>query len=210
MINCNNILVLAPHTDDGELGLGGTIHKFISMGKNVYYAAFSTAEKSVPAGFPRDILKYEVKKATVKLGINSDNLFIYNFQVRKLNYARQEVLEEMIALRNKLSVDLVFLPSQHDIHQDHAVIAEEGIRAFKRTTVLGYELIWNNLSFNTQCFIRLTKENIEAKVSALQEYKSQANRDYLSSDFIYALAKTRGVQVGCEYAETFEVVRLFL
>lgn len=47
MIDCDNILVLAPHTDDGELGLGGTIHRFISMGKNVYYAAFSTAEQFV-------------------------------------------------------------------------------------------------------------------------------------------------------------------
>jgi len=210
MIDFNTVLVLAPHTDDGELGLGGTIHKLISMGKEVYYAAFSTAEQSVPEGFPRNILKHEVKKATARLGIKPDNLFIYNFEVRKLNYVRQEILEEMIKLRNKVCFDLVFLPSNHDIHQDHAVIAQEGIRAFKNTTILGYELIWNNLSFNTQCFVRLSKEDIDAKVSALQEYKSQGQRNYLSSDFIFSLAKTRGVQVGCEYAESFEVVRLFL
>ncbi|MEG2229105.1 MAG: PIG-L family deacetylase, partial [Odoribacter sp.] len=35
-------------------------------------------------------------------------------------------------------------------------------------------------------------------------------RDYLSEEFIYSLARTRGVQIGCEYAEAFEVVRLFL
>jgi len=210
MIDCNTVLVLAPHTDDGELGLGGTIHKLISMGKEVYYAAFSTAEQSVPEGFPKDILKHEVKKATARLGIKPENLFIYNYEVRKLNYVRQEILEEMIKVRNRVCFDLVFLPSNHDIHQDHAVIAQEGVRAFKNTTILGYELIWNNLSFNTQCFVRLSKENIDAKVSALQEYKSQGKRNYLSSDFIFSLAKTRGVQVGCEYAESFEVVRLFL
>ena len=44
----NNILVLAPHTDDGELGCGGTISKFVKEGKNIYYVAFSTAEESVP------------------------------------------------------------------------------------------------------------------------------------------------------------------
>ena len=49
----NNILVLAPHTDDGELGLGGTINKLIQLGKKVTYVAFSTAQQSVPKGFPK-------------------------------------------------------------------------------------------------------------------------------------------------------------
>ena len=210
MIDCNNVLVLAPHTDDGELGLGGTIHKLISMGKNVYYAAFSTAEKSVPEGFPRNVLKYEVKKATARLGIKPENLFIYDFEVRKLNYYRQEILEELINLRKKYRFDLVFIPSLHDIHQDHSTIAQEGVRAFKNVTILGYELIWNNLSFNTQCFFQLSKEDIDAKISALAEYKSQGLRNYLSPDFICSLAKTRGVQIGSDYAESFEVIRLFL
>ena len=59
---CKNILVLAPHTDDGELGLGGTISRLIEKGKKVTYVAFSTAQQSVPKGFPKDILKTEVKQ----------------------------------------------------------------------------------------------------------------------------------------------------
>ena len=208
--NCNNILVLAPHTDDGELGLGGTISKLITEGKKVTYVAFSTAEESVPEGFPKDILKTEVRNATAKLGIKPENLIIYSYQVRKLNYARQEILEELIRIRRTKKFDFVFIPSLHDIHQGHTTIAQEGLRAFKNTTILGYELIWNNLSFDTQCFVRLSKENIDKKVAALKEYHSQGKRDYLSEEFIYSLAKARGVQVGSEYAEAFEVVRLFL
>ena len=151
-----------------------------------------------------------MKRATSKLGIKPENLFIYNFEVRKLGYVRQQILEELITLRTRLNPDLIFIPCQHDIHQDHFTIAQEGVRAFKNITILGYELIWNNLSFNTQCFIRLDKENVDAKISALKEYKSQGSRNYLSADFIVSLARTRGVQVGCEYAESFEVVRLFL
>ncbi len=202
--------MLAPHTDDGELGLGGTISKLITEGKKVTYVAFSTAEESVPEGFPKDILKTEVRNATAKLGIKPENLIIYSYQVRKLNYARQEILEELIRIRRTKKFDLVFIPSLHDIHQDHTTIAQEGLRAFKNTTILGYELIWNNLSFDTQCFVRLSKENIDKKVAALKEYHSQGKRDYLSEEFIYSLAKARGVQVGSEYAEAFEVVRLFL
>lgn len=211
MINTyNNILVLAPHTDDGELGLGGTIRHLVEQGKKVTYVAFSTAQQSVPDGFPKDILKTEVKRATAKLGILPENLIIYNYEVRKLGYVRQEILEELIQLRKSSDFDLVFIPSLHDIHQDHTTIAQEGLRAFKNTTLLGYELIWNNLTFNTQCFVKLEKHHIEAKVEALKEYESQGERDYLSADFIFSLARARGVQAGCRYAEAFEVIRLFL
>lgn len=208
--NYNNILVLAPHTDDGELGMGGTISHLVELGKNVTYVAFSTAQQSVPDGFPKDILKTEVKRATTQLGIRPENLIIYNYEVRKLGYVRQEILEELIRLRKANSFDLVFMPSLHDIHQDHTTVAQEGLRAFKNTTLLGYELIWNNLTFNTQCFVPLEQRHINAKVGALKEYKSQGSRDYLSEDFIFSLAKARGVQAGCTYAEAFEVVRLFL
>lgn len=211
MINSyNNILVLAPHTDDGELGMGGTISHLVELGKNVTYVAFSTAQQSVPDGFPKDILKTEVKRATTKLGIRPENLIIYNYEVRKLGYVRQEILEELIRLRKANAFDLVFIPSLHDIHQDHTTVAQEGLRAFKNTTLLGYELIWNNLTFNTQCFVPLEQRHVNAKVGALKEYKSQGSRDYLSEDFIFSLAKARGVQAGCTYAEAFEVVRLFL
>lgn len=202
-----NVYVLAPHTDDGELGAGGTIARLIEQGAHVYYFAFSAAETSVPEGFPKDVLKTEVLKATAKLGIKRENVIIYNYEVRKLNYARQEILEDLMKRRKNLTPDLVLMPSLNDIHQDHSTIAQEGLRAFKNTTILGYELIWNNLTFDTTSFVKLDKKYIQAKCDALKEYKSQGSRDYMSEEFIYALAKTRGVQIGSEYAESFEVIR---
>lgn len=202
-----NVIVLAPHTDDGELGCGGAIVKLVESGARVSYVAFSTAEQSVPEGFPRDALKTEVISATKILGISTENLIIKNYEVRKLNYFRQEILEELIALRQKEQFDLVMMPSLKDIHQDHITIAQEGLRAFKNTTILGYELIWNNLSFNTTSFIKLDRSCVEKKSEALLEYKSQGIRDYMSREFIFSLAKARGVQIGAEFAEAFEVIR---
>lgn len=202
-----NVFVLAPHTDDGELGAGGTISKLIEQGANVYYFAFSTAEESVPEGFPKDILKTEVVEATSLLGIPRENVIIYNYQVRKLNYARQEILEDLIKHRREIFPDLVLMPSLNDIHQDHATIAHEGLRAFKNTTILGYELIWNNLTFNTTSFVKLDQSHIQKKANALTAYKSQGFRDYMSEEFIFSLAKARGVQIGAKYAESFEVIR---
>jgi len=208
--NFKKVLVLAPHTDDGELGCGGTISKLIEDGVEVYYAAFSTAADSVPDGFPKDILKIEVKAATNRLGIKKENLFVFNYKVRKLNFSRQDILEDLVKIKREINPDLVFMPSLHDIHQDHTTVAQEGLRAFKNTTILGYELIWNNLSFDTTSFVKLNEKNIQDKFLALSQYKSQGCRNYLSKEFIKALAIARGVQIGCDYAEAFEVVRLIM
>jgi len=202
-----NVLILAPHTDDGELGCGGTISKLIENGANVFYAAFSTAEESLPNGMHKDTLKKEVINATSKIGILRENLIIFNYQVRKLNYKRQEILEDLVKLKKKIKFDLIFLPSLHDIHQDHTTIAEEGLRAFKTNRILGYELIWNNLSFDTTSFSILEEKHIKKKIEALKEYKSQHGRPYMSEEFIKSLATTRGVQIGEKYAEAFEVIR---
>ena len=59
--NYSKILVLAPHTDDGEFGCGGTIARLVDTGASVTYVAFSSAEESVPEGMDKDILKRGVR-----------------------------------------------------------------------------------------------------------------------------------------------------
>ena len=201
------ILILAPHTDDGELGCGATIAKFIEEGAEVYYVAFSTADKSVQEAFPKNQLEIEVRDATAILGIGPDKLIVHKFEVRKLNYVRQEILEELVRLNRQIEPDIVFLPSSLDIHQDHLTIYNEGIRAFKYCTILGYELIWNNLSFATDCFIPVTEKQLQVKINALSAYKTQKGKPYMDPGFIRSLAKVRGTQIGEEYAEAFEVIR---
>ena len=203
----DKILVLAPHTDDGEFGCGGTISKLCSMGKEVYYVAFSAAEQSVLPQFPKDILISEVKEATKILGIKRENLFLFRYNVRTFNFHRQEILEDILKLRDEIKPDLVFLPSRHDIHQDHATITDEAVRAFKYTSILAYELVWNNFNFNATCFIKLSEAEMNNKIRALKSYKSQAHRPYASEKYLRSLANVRGVQVNTGYAEAFEVIR---
>ena len=200
--------MLAPHTDDGELGCGGLISKAVRLGATVYYAAFSTADESVPSSFPSNQLEIEVKNATKIIGVKAENLFVYKHTVRKLNYVRQEILEEMINLRIQVNPDIVILPSRNDIHQDHSTVTSEGIRAFKYCTILGYELIWNNLSFRTDCFVALSEHHIQLKINALAAYKTQEGRPYMSPAFIRSMAVVRGTQVGFSFAEAFEAIRM--
>ena len=204
----NKILILAPHTDDGELGCGGTIAKFIEEGKEVYCAAFSIAEDSVPEGFAKDALIHEFTNAMAVLGVTKDHLYIYRYRVRHFPSFRQEILEDIVKLRNSIEPDLVFVPSPNDIHQDHQVISAEGLRVFKKISILGYELPWNNIIFETRSFVKLEDKHIEKKIKALKCYHTQQHRSYLSENFIRGLAKTRGTQFESENAEAFEVIRM--
>lgn len=205
MMEFKNILVLAPHTDDGELGAGGFLSKLATNGANIKYVAFSSAAESLPEGFPKDTLVKEVKLATSVLGIS--DIAIKNYPVRNFDLHRQEVLDDLIKIRKENNFDLVLIPSTSDVHQDHQVIMQEGIRAFKNTTILGYELIWNSFDFKNHLYVKLDEAHVMAKVNALQKYASQVHRPYMSEEFVRSLAYTRGLQVNHKYAECFEVIR---
>jgi len=199
------ILVISPHTDDGELGCGGSIARFIEEGNDVEYAALSCCEKSVPPEYPPDILSREVKKATKTLGIQTPILF--SFEVREFPKFRQDILDTLIRLRNKIQPDIVFAPSRSDTHQDHKTTVEETMRAFKKCTILGYEQPWNNITFNTHAFVSLREIHIQKKIDALACYETQKDRAYVNPDFIRGLALTRGTQIEKTYAEAFEVIK---
>lgn len=103
---------------------------------------------------PKDILKKEVREASV-LGIPPDNLILFDYPVREFPSYRQQILEDMVRLGSELKPDLVLLPSTADTHQDHQTISQEGFRAFKRISMIGYEMPYNNLSFSTNLFVAL-------------------------------------------------------
>lgn len=209
-VSGKRILILAPHTDDAELGCGATINMLVENGNEVYCAAFSACKQSVPPEYPENILETEVREASEVLGIKAKNLFLFGYQVRTFNYHRQEILDDILKLRDSIKPDIVFIPSRNDIHQDHYTIAQEAVRVFKFSTLICYELPWNNFSFETTLFFKLEESHVNAKVKALQCYKSQAHRDYMQLEFVRSLAKVRGVQVGVPFAEVFEVVRVIL
>jgi len=202
-----NILVLSPHTDDGEFHCGGSIVRFIEEGADVFYVAFSTAEKSVPPDFPSDILKSEVREATKTLGIKQADLILFDYEVRTFPAYRQEILDDIIHLKIDLKPDLVLLPSTYDTHQDHQVIAQEGFRVFKDVSMIGYEVMRNNLTFSANIFIALTADQLQLKLQAVKHYRSQLSKPNCSESFFRNLAQLRGEQIGVKYAEAFEGIR---
>jgi LmbE family N-acetylglucosaminyl deacetylase len=201
------ILILGPHTDDGEWGAGASIARWIRQGHQVWYSAFSAAEESVIAEFSPDVLRTEILSASAELGMSIENVRVFHHKVRYFPRDRQDILEEMIRLRREIEPTLVVLPSSYDTHQDHKVISEEGFRAFKRSSILGYEIPWNNRKIDLTYFQQVEEEDIARKVRAIAAYKSQVFRNPHYEEFIRSLAIQRGFQVGCRYAEAYEVIR---
>ncbi|MFC2162151.1 PIG-L deacetylase family protein [Candidatus Altiarchaeota archaeon] len=201
------ILAVSPHTDDAEIAAGGTIAKLVAEGCDVHYVALSACEKSVPDKYPCDILRKEVKKATRALGIKPGNLQVMDFEVREFPRLRQEILEALVTLEKKIKPDVVISPSSEDIHQDHLTTRNEVVRAFRKCTILGFEMPWDNIMFQTQGFVPLKEKHLRKKLKALSCYGSQMHRAYLSEEYIRGLALTRGMQIKQKYAEAFEVIR---
>ncbi|TLP37784.1 PIG-L deacetylase family protein [Arcobacter arenosus] len=204
------IIVFAPHTDDIELGCGATLSRYIKEGAEVKYIAFSICEEWVPKEFPMDILFSEATNAAKSLGVKEENINIYRFRATELWKVRDKIFDIMFELNKSFSPDMVFCHSKNDLHQDHSTIAIECERVFKSSTILGYEMPWNNTEFKSNCHIKVEKEDIENKIKALDFYKSQKCKNYVDEDFIWSLAKVRGVQIKEKYAEAFEVIRVKL
>ncbi|HEY8846113.1 MAG TPA: PIG-L family deacetylase, partial [Candidatus Limnocylindrales bacterium] len=183
LLGSSRTLVLGAHTDD-EFGCAGLIARLVETGTEVHFACFSACEESVPEGFDPDVLKREVLDAIEVLGIPRERFHLYDFRVRHFPANRQAILEELVVLKRQIEPDLVLLPSSSDIHQDHAVVAAEGIRAFKHATILGYELPMNTISFQHACFVRLEPRHLEIKVRHAAAYVSQQHRPYMSAGFL--------------------------
>lgn len=207
------LLILSPHTDDAELGCGGSIIKAVEEGHDILWVVFSIAEDSLPEPLPGDTLKKEFLGVAEHLGLKEKNYRIYNFRVRHLKENRQDILDDLVEIRRDFGPDVVMMPSLNDHHQDHQVISNEVVRAFKmHSSIIGYELPWNHITFDTNMFIRLDKSHIEKKFELLKCYQSQflIKRNYFSSEYVFGLAKVRGTQCNADYAEAFEVIRWIL
>lgn len=201
----DNILIISPHIDDGELGAGGSMMYFIERGCNVHYVALAA-----PHGVTPETAIEQCKRACKILSPKiSISFYIDIFSTRTFYKERQILLDLLITKKDQLSPKLVFTPASTDFHQDHKVVHEETVRAFKNSaSILGYDFPWDYTNFDANFFIPITKEYLDKKVKALKQYTYEYKRcKALHKDTVEALAHIRGTQYNTNYAEAFEFIR---
>jgi len=201
MKDIKKVLVISPHTDDGEIGCGGTISRFVREGKEIFYLALSHSFLQ-PDGHTRNDLSGECKNALKVLGIK--HYSILGFEARNFLRDRQRILDTFIQIKKEFNPDLVFVPISFDLHQDHQVVTEEARRAFRECSILGYEMFGRKQGENFSFFVRLEESDLKKKIKAFHQYKSQRFRKYYDPKILNGLATLRGLQIRCNYAEAFE------
>ena len=194
------VLALSPHPDDIELAAGGTICKLKEEGHDVYIIYFSTC------GIAKEMIE------SVKTFFNGMfQTFNKEKVIPKRHFPehRQKILDYLIEAREDFKPDLIIGPSPKSIHQDHKIVGEEMIRAFKYFKIISYIHPWNRLSSSSEnnCIVELNSKHVGKKIDMLNCYKSQQEKDYFAIEYIIAKLKHDGFYTTEGFAEVFEVIR---
>lgn len=204
-INVSNALVLSPHTDDMELGAGGTVRKLVESGAHVKSLVFSDCKKSVDTSkYSEDKLRKECEAAAKHLGI--EDLTILEIPVREFPKYRQEILERIYNIRSNFEPELVLTTWIHDLHQDHRTVARETVRAFMKSpsSVWSYQVPGACPGFDPQLFVLLDEAEVEEKIKMLNKYPSQVERRiYFANQKIKGFLEYFGAFARAKYAEGF-------
>lgn len=196
-----NILAISPHTDDAELGCGGSLARMVAEGHSVEVLALGTGNADSGATVQ------EYRDSMNVLGIS--DFYTRDYRCRKYHERRQDILDCFVAFDMQQELDIVFVPSTANVHQDHEVVTAEALRAFRSSSMLGYEMPWgDHKQAHFPFYITLGREELIKKCEAVACYKSQEVRGYTDKGFLYSLATVRGVQSGKGgFAEAFEVLK---
>lgn len=203
-LKLRKVLALSPHTDDVELGAGGTLVRYVDQGDAVRVVALSRGNGDTGATVA------EFERSMDHIGVTNHDLL--GFEARRFADQRQEILQwlwDAYGPEANWRPDVVFCPAPADRHQDHAVVAAEAVRAFPCATILGYEEPRNATHEAVQptWFVKLLPRDLYAKIAALACYESQAGRPAMDEKVIKAAARVRGLQCCAEFAEAFQVLR---
>jgi LmbE family N-acetylglucosaminyl deacetylase len=198
-----HVLFLGAHPDDIELGCGALLHH-IAGETEVLCVTLSDNQKNPEL----QALKDEHMRAMAVLGIPEEKIVLGPFTTRVFPDARQEILEYFLKLRHEFKPDLIFVHSKHDIHQDHNVMTEEALRAYRGITVLGFDVVRSSYGFFPHFLAEVSEEDVEKKIQSLSEYKTYRDRYYFNSELTRSIMVRHGALAECPFAEGFDILRI--
>jgi LmbE family N-acetylglucosaminyl deacetylase len=197
------VLFLGAHPDDIELGCGALLAHIASQAE-VLCVTLSDNQKN-PA--LKDLVA-EHRRSMAELGVGPERIVLGEFETRYFPRDRQQILEYLYDLNRKHQPEIVFVHTQSDIHQDHGVTTVEAMRAFRGTTVLGFDVLRSSYGFFPQFLVEVTAEDAEKKVRALRQYTTYCDKYYFDPDVIRATLIRQGALAEVPFAEGFDAIRV--
>ena len=202
------ILCLGAHSDDIEIGCGGTMLRLLSHYSNleVYWVVFSSGrmrEREARTSAALFLKQARTQKVVVK-----------NFRDGFFPYEGAQIKEFFEEIKKEVSPDLIFTHYRTDRHQDHRTISDLTWNSWRQHLILEYEIPkYDGDLGSPNCFVPLTQEICSQKIRYICEvFQTQSNKSWLTEDTFQALLRLRGVECAAreKFAEAFYCRKLIL
>lgn len=194
-----NILCLGCHSDDIEIGCGGTLLKLLKEheGVNVHWVVLSAAgERSGEARASAEKFLATALESHVVIG---------DFRDRYFPSQGEEVKDFIHDVAKNCSPDIVFTHRLEDRHQDHRLVAEVSWHAFRNHLILEYEIAkYEGDLGQPNVYVPLAEGICREKVDTLHEaFASQRDKPWFTRDTFWSLLRLRGLECNSptRYAE---------
>ena len=202
------LLCLGAHSDDIEIGCGGTILQLLSCRANVHvtWVVFSSPGK-----------RESEARASAALFLQQaqeQKVVVVNFRDGFFPYQGADIKVFFEELKKDLNPDLIFTHYRDDRHQDHRTISDLTWNTWRRHLILEYEIPKYDGDLGApNFFVPLSSEICARKIKHICEvFQSESNKAWMTEDTFQALLRLRGVECAApsRYAEAFYSRKLVL
>jgi LmbE family N-acetylglucosaminyl deacetylase len=197
------ICFFGAHPDDIEIGCGALI-SHISGQTDLRVVTLSDNQKNPML---RDVVAEHHRSMKI-LGVPEEKVIVGKFETRRFPQFRQEILEYLLEMKNSFHPDIVFLHTKSDLHQDHVTLTDEGLRAFRGTTVLGYDVIRSSYGFFPHFLVEVNETDVNRKIQALAEYHTYDDKYYFDPELTRSILVKNGALAERKFAEGFDILRI--
>ena len=206
MIACSldgvkRVLCLGAHSDDIEIGCGGTILSLIKKSNRIefYWLVLSAnPERTKEARRSASVFLGRARKKTVVVKSFRDGFLPY------LGPSVKECFEE---LKKVFTPDVIFTHCRHDLHQDHRLVCELTWNTFRNHLIFEYEIPKYDADLRSpNFFVPLSDAQARKKVNSLmRHFATQQNKQWFSEELFYGLMRLRATEAASptRYAEAF-------
>jgi LmbE family N-acetylglucosaminyl deacetylase len=202
------ILCLGAHSDDIEIGCGGTILQLQKNRNNIvfYWVVLSANEKR----------KQEARKSaeTFLKHVEKKTIIIKNFKDGYFPYIGKELKDFFEVLKKSFSPDLIFTSCRHDLHQDHRLVSELTWNSYRDHMILEYEIAkYDGDLGSPNAFVHLEEAVCEQKIqNIISIFQTQQNNHWFSKEVFLSLSRLRGIESNApdRYAEAYYCRKIIL
>ena len=195
------ILCLGAHSDDIEIGCGGTILRLLkgTPDAEVYWLVFSA--KGQRAKEAHESATSFLSKA------KSKTIDVQDFRDSYFPFVGAEIKDYFEKIRQSFSPDIIFTHFGMDAHQDHRLISELTWNTYRNNLIVEYEIAkYDGDLVTPNCYAHIDVEDVERKIDFIYKFfGSQKDRTWFSKEMFSSLMRIRGLESNSPsgYAEAF-------